>query len=122
MILETAGLSFLGLGSQPPQADLGSMLGEGRSSLIVNPHTSYVPGAMIFLIVIGVNLFGDGIRDALDPRLSKGELVKPQPVTQIKLNKNVENNSSSFFRRTARVPRAAPVESDPVSPMNISAG
>ncbi len=56
MILETAGLSFLGLGSQPPQADLGSMLGEGRSSLIVNPHTSYVPGAMIFLIVIGVIL------------------------------------------------------------------
>ena len=43
MILETAGLSFLGLGSQPPQANLGSMLGEGRSSLIVNPHTSYVP-------------------------------------------------------------------------------
>ena len=97
MILETAGLSFLGLGSQPPQADLGSMLGEGRSSLIVNPHTSYVPGAMIFLIVIGVNLFGDGIRDALDPRLSKGELVKPQPVTQIKLNRNVENNSNSFL-------------------------
>ena len=46
---------------------------------------------------MAVNLFGDGIRDALDPRLSKGELVKPQPVTQIKLNKNVENNSNSFL-------------------------
>ena len=71
MILETAGLSFLGLGSQPPQADLGSMLGEARSALITNPHTSFVPGIMIFFIVIGINLFGDGVRDALDPRLKK---------------------------------------------------
>ncbi|MCL4160128.1 UNVERIFIED_CONTAM: hypothetical protein GTU68_020749, partial [Idotea baltica] len=69
MILETAGLSFLGLGSQPPQADLGSMLGEARSALITNPHTSIVPGAMILIIVMGINLLGDGIRDALDPRL-----------------------------------------------------
>ncbi len=44
MILETAGLSFLGLGSQPPQADLGSMLGEARAALITAPHTSVVPG------------------------------------------------------------------------------
>jgi peptide/nickel transport system permease protein len=97
MILETAGLSFLGLGSQPPQADLGSMLGEARSALIVNPHTSYVPGAMIFLIVIGVNLFGDGIRDALDPRLSKGQLIKPQPVTQIKSLGKVNPKPNTFF-------------------------
>ena len=97
MILETAGLSFLGLGSQPPQADLGSMLGEARSALIVNPHTSYVPGAMIFLIVIGVNLFGDGIRDALDPRLSKGQLIKPQPVTQIKSLRKVNPKPNTFF-------------------------
>ena len=69
MILETAGLSFLGLGSQPPQADLGSMLGEARAALIPSPHTSFVPGAMILIIVMGVNLLGDGIRDALDPRL-----------------------------------------------------
>lgn len=97
MILETAGLSFLGLGSQPPQADLGSMLGEARSALIVNPHTSYVPGAMIFLIVIGVNLFGDGIRDALDPRLSKGQLIKPQPVTQIKSLRKINPKPNTFF-------------------------
>ncbi len=68
MILETAGLSFLGLGSQPPQADLGSMLGEARSALITNPHTSIVPGVMILVIVMSINLLGDGVRDALDPR------------------------------------------------------
>ena len=81
MIIETAGLSFLGLGSQPPQADLGSMLGEARSALITNPHTSFVPGIMIFCIVIGINLFGDGVRDALDPRLKKGSLIRPLPQT-----------------------------------------
>lgn len=60
MILETAGLSFLGLGSQPPQADLGSMLGEARSALITSPHTSIVPGLMIFLIVMSINLCRQG--------------------------------------------------------------
>ena len=83
MILETAGLSFLGLGSQPPQADLGSMLGEARAALITNPHTSIIPGIMIFLIVMGINLLGDGIRDALDPRLAKGQLEKPSPLTRV---------------------------------------
>src|SRR6056297_1547014 len=81
MILETAGLSFLGLGSQPPVADLGSMLGEARSALITNPHTSIVPGLMIFLIVMSVNLLGDGVRDALDPRLRSGALNRPLPAT-----------------------------------------
>ncbi|MGP9788589.1 dipeptide/oligopeptide/nickel ABC transporter permease/ATP-binding protein [Roseinatronobacter sp. NSM] len=83
MILETAGLSFLGLGSQPPQADLGSMLGEGRSALITAPHTSIVPGAMILLIVMSVNLLGDGIRDALDPRLRSGALARPMATTRV---------------------------------------
>jgi len=83
MILETAGLSFLGLGSQPPQSDLGSMLGEARAALITNPHTSVIPGLMIFLIVMGINLLGDGVRDALDPRLSKGALQRSGPVTKI---------------------------------------
>ncbi len=81
MILETAGLSFLGLGSQPPQADLGSMLGEARSALITSPHTSVVPGLMIFVIVMSINLLGDGVRDALDPRLRSGALTRPQPAT-----------------------------------------
>ncbi|KAA2313835.1 ABC transporter permease subunit [Pseudooceanicola sediminis] len=83
MILETAGLSFLGLGSQPPQADLGSMLGEARSALITNPLTSIVPGAMILVIVMGINLLGDGVRDALDPRLRSGALTRPMPATRV---------------------------------------
>lgn len=84
MILETAGLSFLGLGSQPPQADLGSMLGEARSALITNPHTSVVPGAMILVIVMAINLLGDGVRDALDPRLKSGALSRPMPTTMVR--------------------------------------
>ena len=83
MILETAGLSFLGLGSQPPQADLGSMLGEARAALITAPHTSIVPGIMIFLIVMSVNLLGDGVRDALDPRLKSGALSRPRATTRV---------------------------------------
>ncbi|WP_120633743.1 dipeptide/oligopeptide/nickel ABC transporter permease/ATP-binding protein [Ruegeria sp. EL01] len=83
MILETAGLSFLGLGSQPPQADLGSMLGEARSALISHPHTSVVPGIMIFLIVMSINLLGDGVRDALDPRLRSGALSRPRAMTLV---------------------------------------
>ena len=81
MILETAGLSFLGLGSQPPKADLGSMLGEARSALITNPWGSVIPGLMIFLIVMSVNLLGDGVRDALDPRLKSGALSRSQART-----------------------------------------
>ena len=83
MILETAGLSFLGLGSQPPQADLGSMLGEARSALISHPHTSVVPGVMTFLIVMSINLLGDGVRDALDPRLRAGALSRPRAATLV---------------------------------------
>ncbi|MEZ5480359.1 MAG: ABC transporter permease subunit [Thiolinea sp.] len=62
MILETAGLSFLGLGAQPPQADLGSMLGEGRKLLFTVPHVSIIPGLMIFVLVMSINLLGDGVR------------------------------------------------------------
>jgi len=83
MILETAGLSFLGLGAQPPQADLGSMLGEGRKLLITAPHVSVIPGVMIFLIVMSINLLGDGIRDLLDPRLKSGALARPAPMTAV---------------------------------------
>ncbi|WAJ27322.1 dipeptide/oligopeptide/nickel ABC transporter permease/ATP-binding protein [Antarcticirhabdus aurantiaca] len=83
MILETAGLSFLGLGAQPPQADLGSMLGEGRRLLFTAPMVSLVPGAMIFLIVVSINLLGDGIRDVLDPRLRSGALARPSARTAV---------------------------------------
>ena len=94
MILETAGLSFLGLGAQPPQADLGSMLGEGRAQLFTAPHVSIVPGVMIFLIVISLNVLGDGIRDVLDPRLRSGALARPGPVTEIATDRNVPENST----------------------------
>jgi peptide/nickel transport system permease protein len=83
MILETAGLSFLGLGSQPPDPDLGSMLGQAKAALITDPHVSYPPGIMIFLIVMSINLLGDGIRDALDPRLRSGALTRPAPATRV---------------------------------------
>jgi peptide/nickel transport system permease protein len=83
MILETAGLSFLGLGAQPPQADLGSMLGEGRKLLFNAPHVTVIPGLMIFLVVMSINLLGDGIRDVLDPRLKSGALSRPAPSTRV---------------------------------------
>jgi len=83
MILETAGLSFLGLGAQPPTADLGSMLGEGRTSILIAPHVATLPGLVILIIVIGINLLGDGLRDVLDPYLRSGALVSPRPVTEV---------------------------------------
>ncbi|BCQ33997.1 dipeptide/oligopeptide/nickel ABC transporter permease/ATP-binding protein [Erwinia rhapontici] len=83
MILETAGLSFLGLGTQPPDADLGSMLGQGRNQLFIAPHVALVPGVMIFLLVIGFNLLGDGVRDLLDPRLKSGALLRSQAMTTV---------------------------------------
>src|SRR5690606_8926364 len=83
MILETAGLSFLGLGAQPPQADLGSMLGNGRAVLFIAPHVCLVPGLMIFAIVMTINLLGDGVRDVLDPRLRAGDLGRPRAVTRV---------------------------------------
>lgn len=59
------------------------MLGEARAALITNPHTSIVPGAMILVIVMAINLLGDGVRDALDPRLKSGALNRPLPATQV---------------------------------------
>ena len=68
MIVETAGLSFIGLGAQPPTADWGTMLADGRQFITVAAHVAAVPGLAIFLLVLGLNLMGDGLRDALDPR------------------------------------------------------
>jgi peptide/nickel transport system permease protein len=70
MVLETAGLSFLGLGAQPPRADLGSMLGEGREFLTTYPRVALLPGLVILVLVAGINLLGDAVRDLLDPRLA----------------------------------------------------
>ena len=81
MILETAGLSFLGLGAQPPQADLGGMLGNARNLIDVAPYVAAVPGVAILLIAVGVNLVGDGVRDMLDPRLRAGGLSRISAAT-----------------------------------------
>jgi peptide/nickel transport system permease protein len=67
-ILATAGLSFLGLGTQPPTADWGSMLATGRQFVILSPHVVLLPGLAIFVVVLALNLVGDALRDALDPR------------------------------------------------------
>jgi peptide/nickel transport system permease protein len=69
MIMAAAGLSFLGLGAQPPTAEWGVMLSQGRQFIRVAPHISILSGAAIFLVVLAFNFFGDGLRDALDPRL-----------------------------------------------------
>lgn len=68
-ILEAAGLSFLGLGAQPPSPEWGAMLASGRNLLQVAPWVVTYPGLAILVAVLGFNLFGDGLRDALDPRL-----------------------------------------------------
>ena len=68
-ILLEAALSFLGLGVQPPTASWGLMVATGRDVLLVAPHVATVPGVAIMVAVLGFNLVGDGLRDALDPRL-----------------------------------------------------
>jgi peptide/nickel transport system permease protein len=67
-ILTEAGLSFLGAGVRPPNASWGTMIGDGIGLLPSAVHTMLVPGIMLVLCVLGINVFGDGVRDALDPR------------------------------------------------------
>ena len=70
-ILIEAGLSFLGLGPPPPTPVWGSMIAEGRNFIVMAPHVSTIPGIALTLTVVGLNLFGDGLRDTLDPRLRR---------------------------------------------------
>jgi peptide/nickel transport system permease protein len=70
-ILETAALSFLGLGAQPPTPEWGSMLSAERNQVFSAPHLVFFPGLAIMINVLGFNLLGDGLRDALDPRLRR---------------------------------------------------
>lgn len=70
-ILEVAALSFVGLGAQPPTAEWGSMIGSVRNQVFSAPHLIIFPGAALSLSVLAFNLLGDGIRDALDPRLNR---------------------------------------------------
>jgi ABC-type dipeptide/oligopeptide/nickel transport system permease subunit len=69
-ILSASSLGFLGLGAQPPLPEWGAMLGDGRRYLQVAPHVSIFPGLAIMVTVLAFNLFGDGLRDALDPRMT----------------------------------------------------
>jgi peptide/nickel transport system permease protein len=69
VLLTASGLSFLGLGVQPPTPEWGAMLSNARSYMITAPHVATVPGLAIMLVVLGFNLLGDGLRDVLDPRL-----------------------------------------------------
>ena len=68
-ILVEAALSFLGLGVQPPTPSWGLMVSTGRDVLLVAPHVATMPGLAIVVTILGFNLLGDGLRDALDPRL-----------------------------------------------------
>jgi peptide/nickel transport system permease protein len=73
-ILDAAALSFLGLGAQPPTPEWGTMLSAERNQVFTAPHLVFYPGLAIMLTVLSFNLLGDGLRDALDPRLAqKGE-------------------------------------------------
>jgi len=67
-VLEAAGLSFLGLGAQPPTPEWGSMLSQGRELVLIAPWVLTAPGVAVFLSVLGFNLVGDALRDLLDPR------------------------------------------------------
>lgn len=71
MLMELAGLSFLGLGAQPPTAELGNMMSGGRSMLQTYPWVILGPGIAIFIVVVIFNLLGDTVRDYLDPRNSR---------------------------------------------------
>lgn len=71
-VLTEASLSFLGLGTPPPAASLGSMIFDARTLVSIAPWTMIAPGVVVVLLVVGLNLLGDGLRDALDPR-NKGK-------------------------------------------------
>ena len=68
-ILAEAGLSYVGLGAQPPIPSWGRMLADAQTMVSLAPHVALIPGLTIVAMVLGLNLLGDGLRDALDPRL-----------------------------------------------------
>ncbi|WP_323008395.1 ABC transporter permease [Paracoccus sp. (in: a-proteobacteria)] len=70
-ILAEAGLSYVGLGAQPPTPSWGRMLAEAQTMVSLAPHVAIIPGLAIVVTVLGLNLLGDGLRDALDPRLRR---------------------------------------------------
>ena len=70
-VLAEAGLSYLGLGTKPPMPSWGNILNEGKSTMMVAPWLTTIPGAFIFATVLSLNLLGDGLRDRFDPKLKK---------------------------------------------------
>ena len=68
-MMSAAGLSYIGLGIQPPTAEWGAMCSEARTFILDYPHMIIWPGIAILLTVLAINMFGDGLRDAMDPRL-----------------------------------------------------
>ncbi|SHH90139.1 ABC transporter permease [Virgibacillus chiguensis] len=70
-VLSASGLSFLGMGAQPPSPELGALLSDGRDFMWDAGHIALFPGLVIMLIVLAFNIFGDGLRDALDPKMKK---------------------------------------------------
>jgi dipeptide transport system permease protein len=70
-ILEAAALGFLGLGAQPPISEWGTMLADSREFIRSNPYMVTAPGLAILITVVSINLLGDGLRDALDPKLRR---------------------------------------------------
>jgi peptide/nickel transport system permease protein len=74
LVLAAGGLSFIGLGARPPQPEWGALLAAGRDYMDTAPWLAIFPGICITLTVVGFNLLGDGLRDAMDPRLRYGKL------------------------------------------------
>ncbi|OZI30378.1 glutathione ABC transporter permease GsiD [Bordetella genomosp. 10] len=70
-IITAASLSFLGMGAQPPTPEWGAMLSEARADMVTSPHIAIFPALAIFLTVLAFNLLGDGLRDALDPKIDR---------------------------------------------------
>ena len=75
-IIAEAGLSFLGLGVQPPEASWGSMIRDGTRYMLVAPHLVFIPGMTLMIVVLGANLFGDWLRDWLDVKEIKTNRIK----------------------------------------------
>jgi ABC-type dipeptide/oligopeptide/nickel transport system permease subunit len=73
-ILDAAALSFLGLGAQHPTPEWGLMVGQEYKNVFNAPHLTFFPGVALMLVVLSFNLLGDGLRDALDPRLAKNRM------------------------------------------------
>ena len=70
-VIAEAGFSFIGLGAQPPTPSLGQMIADGTNYFSASAWLAVVPGSMIAIIVLALNLFGDGLRDIFDPRLRR---------------------------------------------------